>query len=109
MSGCENPLDSPKENRDIEVVQEKYTWIAMGKYYLEDGGLIVERRLRRVIRKLPILGVVPQQGRLSPLPAIRYENITKVSRNSGSRPHALPLDFYLSWMSLFCGPQNLQI
>ena len=100
MSGCENPLDYPNENRDTKAVQENNAWTVAGEYCLGDGGLVVERRLRRVIRKLPILGADPQQGRLSTQPAIRYKNIATVPPNSGSRPPVLLLDFYLSWMSL---------
>ena len=38
-------------------------------------------RLQRVIRRLPILGAVPQQDRLSPLLAIRYPNHAPLSQN----------------------------
>ena len=59
-------------------------------------------RLRRVIRRLPILGAVPQQDRLGPLLAIRYPNHAPLSQNSNGRTPALPLDFYLiMYISVF--------
>ena len=107
MSGCENLLDSLNENRTLDVVQENSARTAPGTCVLEAGGLAVQRRLRRVIRRLPILGGDTQHGRLSPLAAPRYENTAKASRDSGGRPPALPLDFYLSWMSPFTLPFTL--
>ena len=106
MSGCENPLDSPSENRAIEAFQAIHGWNAMGAYCLKDGGLAVEHRLRRVTRKLPILGSAPQQDRLSPVTVRSYVYVPKVSRSKEGRPPALPLDSYLSWMSPFCGLSN---
>ena len=67
--------------------------------YLVGHCLAAERRLRRVIRKLPILGAAPQQGRVCPLLTTRHENTAKLPPSTGGRPPALPIDKYLSWMS----------
>ena len=100
MSGCENLLVN-EENRDLATVFENDFWTATHGPCLDDGVAAPARRLRRVIRKLPILGAVPEQPRLSASYASRYANHPKDTRTSGGRTPALLLDFYLSWKSLF--------
>jgi hypothetical protein len=101
MSGCENLLVN-KENRNIKAVFEKLLRTVRGEVCFEDGGTPLVRRLRRVIRKLPILGDEPGASRLNHYSKTRYNIALPYRRNSGGRSHALPLDIYLSWKSHFC-------
>ena len=70
----------------------------MGEVCFDDGGTALVRRLRRVIRKLPILGAEPERCRLSASHISKSSTATPENTNVG-RPPTLPLDFYLSWMS----------
>ena len=71
---------------------------------LEDGCFPGERRLRRVKRKLPILGAAHQENSLNPniqRPSLNQTiKAQRPNKQSGSRTPTLRVDFYLSWMSL---------
>ena len=51
------------------------------------------------LKAVPIPRAAPTQGRLSACTTLSYSTNLPGPRNSG-RPPALPLNFYLSWMSL---------
>ena len=99
MSGCENPLDNMTGNRTQRTLQMDLVWSVKGFFCPKDGGLAAARRLRRVIRKLPILGDTPQPGRLSLVYINHYACNTMAPKSTEGKPPSLPIDFYLSWMS----------
>jgi hypothetical protein len=101
MSGCENLLVNV-ESQFVTATFENAFKTATGELCFENGGTALVRRLRRVIRKLPILGVEPELSRLS-ASHIREVNSHTPECNKVGRTPFLPLDFYLSWMSQFCG------
>jgi hypothetical protein len=98
MSGCETSLVN-KENRFTTAVFENGFRTVSGKVYFDDGGTAPVRRLRRVIRRLPILGAEPELCRLSASHINKYSNASPENINNVGRTPFLPLDFYLSWMS----------
>ena len=105
MSGCENLLvNTTHENRTHQAVREILFGAVTPFLCLGDGGGATERRLRRVIRRLPILGDNPSHRRLSVPQIITYNGAPddfEITRSvSKGKPPYLPLDLYLSWMSL---------
>jgi len=98
MSGCESPLVN-NENRFETAVFENGFKSVTGEVCFDDGGTALVRHLRRVIRKLPILGVEPERCRLNASHINGYSIASPENTSNSGRTPFLPLDFYLSWMS----------
>jgi hypothetical protein len=89
-----------KRDRMHDAVREINSRTRKGGYCPNDGGPVVLRCLRRVKRKLPILGTALRPGRLNLRPASSYLISPRMRNRRNGKPPALPLDLYLSWMSL---------
>jgi len=66
MSGCEKPLVNDEENRKTQAARKADHRAVTESRCPADGGRGGGRRLRRVIRKLPILGATHRHDRLKP-------------------------------------------